>query len=64
MAICKPLMWEEYNNTDTLVPWYLTEDFIYLTKKTPQYDDLVLSIIYELSPHGYYDEKYPQGDNN
>ena len=64
MAIYKPPMWEEYNNTDTLFPCKFTEYIIYLTKNYPQDDDFVPMIIYEPSPNEYYDEKEPHEDNN
>ena len=50
-------MWEENNNTDTLVPYKFTEDIIYLTNNTPQDDDLVLIIIDKPSPNEYYDDE-------
>ena len=64
MAICKPPMWEEYKNSDTLVPWKFTDYLIYLIKNTPQDDCLVLIIIDEPSPKEYDNNKYPKGDNN
>ena len=48
MATSKTPVWEDYKNTDTLVPWKFIEDLIYLIKNTPQDDDLVLSIIDEI----------------
>ena len=64
MAIYKPPMWEEYNNTDTLFPWKFTEYIIYLTKNYPQYDDFVLMIIYEPYPNEYDDDEETQGEKN
>ena len=64
MTICKPPTWEEYKNPDTLIPWKLNQDLIYLIKNTPQDDYLLLSIIDEPYPREYDDDEYPQGDNN
>ena len=64
MAICKPPMWGEHKNDDTLVPWNFTEDLIYLIKNNPQDDDLVLRIIDEKYTNEYDDNEYIQGENN
>ena len=54
-------MWEEYKNTDTLVPSKFTKNLTHLIKNTPQDDDFVLRIIDELSPNEYYDDEDTQG---
>ena len=46
-------------NPETLFPCKLTEDIIYLVKNTPQYDDLVLRIIYEPYTNEYDDDEDP-----
>ena len=64
MAICRPPMWEEYNNHDTLFPWKFTEYLIFLIKNTPQDDGFFLRIVYGPSPNEYYDDEESQGENN
>ena len=53
MTTCKPPMWEENRNNETILPWKFTEDLIYLIKNTPQYDDLVLRIFDETCTNEY-----------
>ena len=63
-ATYKTPMWEEYNNTDTLFPWKFAEDIIYLTKNSPQDDDLVLSIIDKQYSNEYDNYEETQVENN
>ena len=59
IAICKPPIWEEYKNPETLTPWKSTDDLIYLINNTPQDDDLVLRIIDKTSSNEYHDDEEP-----
>ena len=64
MAICKPPMWEQYKNPNTLFPWNFTEDLVYLINNTPQDNNLVLRIIDEPSPNEYDDNEEPEREND
>ena len=64
MDICKPPMWEDLKNPDTLVPCKFTEDIICLIQNTPQGDDFLLQISDEPYTNEYDDDNYTEGDNN